>query len=59
MSLQFGKAEFGLLEKQQKTPFTRIESSVDDVETNFNKPQILSEEETIDCFGYLPVAQDL
>ena len=55
MSLEFGEAEFGVLEKQTGTPI-KIALRIDVIEIKPNTPQILSESEAIDCLSYLPPA---
>lgn len=53
MSIEFGEAEFDFLEKQKQSP-TKFEPPIDVIEIKPNKPQVLSEKETNDCFSYLP-----
>ena len=53
MSIEFGEAEFAFLEKQETSP-AKIEPTIDVIAIKPNKPQVISEEEALYCFSYLP-----
>lgn len=53
--IEFGEAEFDILEKQKETQ-KNFEPPINVIYIKPDKPQVLSESEALDCLSYLPPA---